>query len=228
MSSRPASLWYAFHQVPGQPGHVVVGVASDEFADGTVVQLPPPVRRPSGWTTEVHVPGPGRFPERVIVADRLSPGAPLLWYVVLPTPDTASDVDLIAFSTDHRADGDVLDAAGFAALGIDWGNQVGALRWDAASGLARQVYVAPALRRRGVGTKLGGAAVAFARTSGWATVQLDGRRTDLGEAWLSAVRDRSWIRLPERTSSAPPMTPPTEAAGVPDRNLRPDPATPAG
>jgi GNAT superfamily N-acetyltransferase len=160
----------------------------------------------------------------VVIADTLSPGAPLLWYVLLPAPDTASDVDLVAFSTADRAEGDVLDAPGFAAVGIDWTNQVGALRWDPASGLARQVYVAPAVRRRGVGTKLGAAAVGLASASGWAPVRVDGRRTDLGEAWMAGVRDRSWVDLPERTSSAPPMTPPEEAAGVPVRNLLPDAA----
>jgi GNAT superfamily N-acetyltransferase len=223
MSSDPAPHWYARHQVPGEPGYVVVGVASDEFADGMVVELPPPVRRPTGWTSEVHVAGTGQLPFRVLISDALSPEAPLLWYVVLPAPEAVSEVDLVTFSTANRAEGDVLDLAAFQAVGIDWSNQVGAMRWDARTGLVRQVYVAPAVRRRGVGTKLGAAAVCLSRVRGWAPMQVDGRRTDLGEAWVSAVRARSWIALPERTSWAPPMTPPEAAAGVPERNLVPDP-----
>jgi GNAT superfamily N-acetyltransferase len=223
MSNGLGSLWYARHQVPGEPGWVVVGVASAEFADGTVVELPPPVRRPTGWVAEVHLAGPGRVPHRVLIADAAIPGAPLLWYVVLPAPGTASEVDLVAFSTADRAEGDVLDAAAFQALGLDLSNQVGAMRWDTATGLVRQVYVAPAVRRRGVATKVGWAVACIVKGRGWAPLQADGRRTDLGEAWVSA-RSEGWrVHVPERTDWAPPMTPPAEAPGIPLRNLEPDP-----
>jgi GNAT superfamily N-acetyltransferase len=223
MSSGPPSFWYAHHQAPGSAGYVVVGVASDEFADGTVVELPLPVRRPSGWAAEVHVAGPGLVPHRVVVADAVNPGAPLLWYVLLPVADAPSEVDLVAFSTANRADGDVLGTAQFEALGIDWGNQVGAMRWDTVSGMVRQVYVAPAVRRRGVASKLGWAVACIVHSQGWAPLQADGVRTDLGEAWVTGRRDRWRVHVPDRTASAPPMTPPDEAAGIPARNLVPDP-----
>jgi hypothetical protein len=54
-------------------------------------------------------------------------------------------------------------------------------------------------------------------------LQVDGRRTDLGEAWVSGKRDEWRMQIPGRTRWAPPMTPPEEAAGVPERNLLPDP-----
>ena len=200
---------------------MVVGVAGGEFPDGMVVGLPAPARRPAGWVAEVHLAGPGPVPHRVVIADALVPGAPALWYVLLP--GTASAVDLVAFSTADRTDGDVLDATQFALLGIAWSNQVGGLRWDTVSGLVTQAYVAPAVRRRGVGTKLAAAAASLAAGRGWAALHADDRRTDLGEAWVTGVRARSWIELPERASWAPPMTPPEEAAGVTQRNLVPDP-----
>ncbi len=225
MAPREPFRWCARHRVPGEPGYVVVGMATTEFADGTVVELPPPARRPHGWQFEVHVAAAGRLPHRVVVADGAGPRAPLLWYVVAPVAGS-SEVDLIAFSTDDRPEGDVLDVAGFADLGIAWSNQVGALRWDTATGLGRQVYVAPTARRRGVGTKLGVAAVVTAAARGWAPVRVDGQRTDLGEAWLSSVWPTSWDDLPACSTVAPPMTPPAEAAGVPARNLVPDPGAP--
>ncbi len=222
---REAFRWYARHRVPGQPGYAVVGMSTTAFPDGTVIELPPPAQRPPGWQFEVHVAAPGRLPHRVVVADAPGTRAPALWYVVLPVAGTASGVDLVAFSTGDRPDGDVLDAAEFGALGIGWDNQVGALRWDAATGLGDQIYVAPQARRRGVGTKIGVAAVVLAAARGWAPVRVDGRRTDLGEAWLTAMWPRSWDDLPACTSPAPPMTPATEAVGVPERNLLPDPGS---
>ncbi|CCH86037.1 protein of unknown function [Modestobacter italicus] len=223
MPSGLESLWRAHHQAPGEPGYVVVAVASAEFADGTVVQLPPPVRRPTGWVAEVHLPGPGQAPSRVLIADAAVPGAPVLWYVVLPAPGTASEVDLVAFSTPDRAEGDVLDEAGLQALGIDWSNQVGAMRWDAATGLVRQVYVAPAFRRLGVATKVGWAVACVAAGRGWPALQADGQRTDLGEAWVAGRRDGWRTHVPERTGWSPPMTRPEDTTGVPRRNLEPDP-----
>ena len=223
MSNALGSIWYAHHQAPGDPGYVVVGVAGDEFPDGTVVPLPPPVRRPAGWLAEVHVAGAGLVPSRVLLADAAVPGAPMLWYVLLPVEGSASEVDLVAFSTVDRAEGDVLSTAGFEALGIGWENQVGAMRWDTVSGFVRQVYVAPAVRRRGVASKLGWAVACIVHSQGWASLQADGVRTDLGEAWV-AGRKHGWrVDVPERTSTVPPMTPPGEAAGVPERNLVPDP-----
>jgi GNAT superfamily N-acetyltransferase len=223
MSGALWPLWFARHQVPGEPGYVVVGVASDDFADGMVVELPPPARRPTGWVAEGHVAAAGQVPHRVLIADALAPGAPLLWYVVLPALDTVAEVDLVAFSTADRAEGDVLDAAGFDALGLTWSNQVGAMRWNTATGLVGQVYVAPAVRRRGVASKLAVAAACVTYGRGWPPLQVDGRRTDLGEAWVSGKRDEWRMQIPGRTRWAPPMTPPEEAAGVPERNLLPDP-----
>jgi GNAT superfamily N-acetyltransferase len=217
-------IWYAHHQSPGDPGYVVVGVAGGAFADGTVVELPLPARRPATWLAEVHVAAAGLVPHRVVVSDIATPGAPALWHVLLPAADRPSEVDLVAFSTADRADGDLLSAAQFETLGIDWGNQVGAMRWDTASGLVRQLYVAPEVRRRGVASKTGFAAVCIVRVQGWAPLRADGVRTDLGEAWVRGLPHRWRSDVPERTSTAPPMTPPAEATGVPERNLHPDPA----
>jgi GNAT superfamily N-acetyltransferase len=228
MPQRPAPLWYARHHVPGQPGSVVVGVAGGEFPEGSVVDLPTPARRPAGWVTEAHVAGPGALPHRVLVSDLVAPAAPLLWYFAVPAPDVPAGIDLVAFSTTDQAEGDVLDAPAFDALGLAWGNQVGAIRWDAGTGLISQVYVAPTVRRRGVGTKLVAAAAGLTHGRNWPELHADGRRTDLGEAWVSGVRAAAWLEVAPRTGTAPPMTPPADAVGVPTRNLVPDGATPAG
>jgi GNAT superfamily N-acetyltransferase len=222
MPQRPASFWYARHHVSGQPGSVVVGVAGDEFPDGSVVDLPAPARRPAGWISEVHVAGPGALPHRVLVSDLVAPAAPLLWYVAVPAPGAPANIDLIAFSTTDRVEGDVLDARAFDALGLAWSNQVGAIRWDRGTGLISQVYVAPTVRRRGVGTKLAAAATFLALGRDWPELRADGRRTDLGEAWVSGVQAGAWLEVAPRTETAPPMTPPPDAVDVPRRNLVPD------
>jgi GNAT superfamily N-acetyltransferase len=202
---------------------VVVGVAGDEFPDGSVVDLPAPASRPAGWVAEVHVAAPGQLPHRVLMSAVMAPGAPLLWYVALPAADAPASLDLVAFSTRDRPAGDVLDAASFGALGLAWSNQVGAVRWETGTGLVQQFYVAPAVRRRGVGTALMAAALCVTQGRGWPELRADGRRTDLGEAWLTGVAIGSWVDLPVRTEIPPPMTPPAEATGVPRRNLEPDP-----
>lgn len=224
-------VWYARHR--SGTGTVLVGVAGDDFPNEAVVEMPGDVHRPSGWVLESHLTGDGGLPVRVLTADWLAPAAPRLWYVLVPVPgSTPAEVDLVAFSTPNRAEGDVLDVAAFGTLRISWANQVAAVRWRPGSGLVRQVYVAPAFRRRKVGSKLLVAAAGVRVAHGWAPLRADGRRTDLGEAWLSDKPAVWRSRIAERTEQAPPMTPVEKTAGVPVRNLVPDdpqhPVTPAG
>ena len=214
-------IWYASHAV--ERGRVVVGIATPDFAAGSVVELPGPPRHPVGWQIEAHVPVPGRLPRSVVVAPEVAPAAPLLWAVVAPAETgRADEVDLVAFSTTDAPDGALLDRTVFAHTGLSWGNQVGALRWSTTTGLMRQIYVSPAHRRRRVGSKLVAMAVGVRVSMGWAELGSDGRRTDLGEAWAASAPAWSQRYVPARTEHLPPMTPDEEAVGVPSRNLLPD------
>ncbi len=219
-------IWYASHA--GEPGRVLVGIATGAFPAGTVVELPGPPRRPAGWQVEAHAPVTGRLPRSVVVSPEVAPAAPLLWGVVAPADGGREDeVDLVAFSTTHAPDGALLDRRVFARTGLSWSNQVGALRWSTTTGILRQIYVSPAHRRRRVGSKLVAMAVGIRITMDWAELRSDGRLTDLGDAWASAAPE--WTRRygSPRTAHLPPMTPDDEAVGVPARNLRPDRELPA-
>ncbi|MEU2349734.1 hypothetical protein [Modestobacter sp. NPDC049651] len=223
-SARPtgdAAIWYARHRTPG--GQVLVGVSGDDFPDAAVVDLPGPPARPARWLLEASGPGPGRPPHRVVVARRVAPDVPLLWTVLLPA-GASGVVDLVAFSVPGRAHGDVLDPAAFAALGLAWSNQVAAVRWRPATGLVEQVYVAPTARRRGVAGVLLLTAAGVRVGQGWPALHGDGRRTDLGQAWVDAA-GAGWrrARVAERTARVRPMTPPAAAVGVPARLLVPTP-----
>jgi GNAT superfamily N-acetyltransferase len=220
LSPAGTGLWSARHR--SATGTVVLVTSGTDFPDGTVVDLPGDARRPAGWALEVHRDDAGSLAHRVVTADWVAPGAPLLWYVAVPVAAAdLAELDLVAFSTTHRAEGDVLDLTGFRALGISWRNQVAAVRWCVTTGLVRQVYVAPDARRRRIGTKLVAAAAGVAVAEGWSSVHGDGRRTDLGEAWL-ADKSAAWqSRIAARTEHLPPMTPAGRTDGVPMRNLVP-------
>jgi hypothetical protein len=202
-------------------------MATTDFGDGTVVELPGPARRPAGWVLEAHVPATGRAPTRVVVSPGAAPSAPHLWAVLMPAgPEHGNQVDLVAFSTgDHP-----LGRAGWESLGLDWSNQLGAVRWSVATGVVGQVYVAPAHRRLRIASKLLMMAAGTRVALGWPSLRSDGRLTDLGDAWLGRAPDWWRSRVPERSSHLPPMTPVDRRAGVPLRNLEPDgpPVTPAG
>ncbi|MCW2676550.1 MAG: hypothetical protein JWR70_1590 [Modestobacter sp.] len=208
-------------------------MATTDFGDGTVVELPGPARRPAGWVLEAHVPAPGRAPARVVVSSEAAPSAPHLWAVLMSAgPEHGDQVDLVAFSTGDHPDGTLLGRAGWESLGLDWSNQVGAVRWSVSTGVVGQVYVAPTHRRMRIASKLllmaAGARVAL----GWASLRSDGRLTDLGDAWLGRAPDWWRSRVPERSAHLPPMTPVGRTAGIPLRNLVADaprpPVTPAG
>ena len=220
-------IWYASHAV--ERGRVLVGIATPDFAAGSVVELPGPPRHPAGWQVEAHVPIAGRLPRRVLVSPGAAPTAPLLWGVVAPAGAGRGDqVDLVAFSTADAPDGALLDSAAFARLDLAWSNQVGALRWSPSSGVIGQIYVAPAHRRRGVAAKLVLMAVGIRIAMGWTTLGSDGRLTDLGDAWLSDAPGWWQRYIPARSAHLPPMTPEEEAVGIPARNLQPDRELPAG
>jgi GNAT superfamily N-acetyltransferase len=166
---------------------------------------------PNGKILELHV-GP-----------TVAPAAPPLWYVEKPeTADRPPAMVLVAFATTDLPEGAVVDHATFTAMPVASNQQVGAIRWWPSSGLVHQIYVVPARRRQGIGTKLIAAAGAYRAARGWTPMWGNGERTDLGEVHTAALPSPFQDRLTPRTQVMPPMTPPEEAVGLERRLLEPD------
>ena len=198
--------WWARLSDPGEPGRpatrTLVGVLSDEFPAHTLVDLPGD-HRPSGWIVAVRTdPASGR----ALTVDVRLPHAPLLWYVEVGEPDADPPATtLVAFSDPRYPDGTVLAGSEARAAGVLGEQQVAALRWWPHLGLANQIYVAPAHRRRGIAAKLGHAAFALQRARELPDLHADGRRTDLGENWREGLPAYVAWRLAPRTHRLPPM-----------------------
>ncbi|SDF61934.1 hypothetical protein [Klenkia brasiliensis] len=159
------------------------------------------------------MPQPGRAPSRVLVSPDVAPRAPHLWCVLRAAGPGApgGDVDLVAFSTAHLDDGAVVAADALSWLDVGWANQVGAVRWTAATGVVGQVFVAPEHRRLRVAAKLLMVAAGVRVALGWASLRSDGRLTDLGDSWLTAAPEWWRHRVPGRAAHLPPMDrPPTD------------------
>jgi GNAT superfamily N-acetyltransferase len=190
--------WYA-RLADGEPGcRRLVAVFSADFPPGTVVDLPG-ARLPTGWQVAVTSEG-GRVRSVAIAL----PDAPLLWYIELPEPDATT---LVAFSDARYPEGSVLTAAEAQAAGVSGDDQVAALRWWPGTGLVHQVYVQPAVRRRGVAGKLAQAAGGIQVARGLPDLHGDGRRTDLGERWREGLPGYVATRLARHTHRLPAMTP---------------------
>jgi GNAT superfamily N-acetyltransferase len=135
--------------------------------------------------------------------------APALWYVEhAETAARPPAFTLVAFDTNDHPDGTIVDERTFVGMGIDSSQQVAAVRWWPKTGQIHQIYVDPAHRRRGIGTKLSLAAGGYNTGSGWAPFWVSGERTDLGEAVVRQVEPELRSRITARTRVMPPMTPP--------------------
>jgi GNAT superfamily N-acetyltransferase len=134
--------------------------------------------------------------------------APALWYVEQPeTSAQPPAFTLVAFDSAEHEDGTIVDERTFAGMGIGGDNQVAAIRWWPKTGQVHQVYVQPAHRRRGIGSKLTLAAGGYNTGRGWAPIWISGERTELGEAVLTQVQPALRSRVTPRTKVMPPMTP---------------------
>lgn len=210
--SRPdrGSVWYArFAHEDGEES--LVGVATEEFGDGTVVDLSdlhPEVRLPPRWLVQVrHRPGkPGL---RLLRVNPDTSGCTVpLWFVEHPEPAADPPAHtVVAFTGDGAAEGSVRTAAEVARRGLSAADQVGAVRWWYESGLVHQIYVQPARRREGIARALLQAAAGVRVSNGWASLHGNGQRTDLGELFTSAGPTFLRTRVAPRTHRLPPMTP---------------------
>lgn len=134
----------------------------------------------------------------VAIAPWATAEAPGLWFVEADasTPDRALH-SLVAFDSEHHADGTVIPNAAFFTLPVRSDQQLAALRWDTATGEIDQIYVAPGARDRGVAKKLIIAGGAYHAHRGWeGKIHIGGRRSDAVEEMLAG---RSPLRIRPRT-----------------------------
>lgn len=214
------SIWWG--RRPRGPIVDVLGFGDDAQPDGAVIDLDADPSAPVLMRAEVEA-----GTQRVLalhVGDWLPREAPALWYVEYPeTAARPPAMALVAFATPHRAPGTVVDAPTFTEMPVRSDEQAGAVRWYPATGLLHQIYVSPALRRRGVGSKLLAAAGAYRAAKGWAPIWGNGERTDLGEVFIRDLPSPFQARITARSRVVPPMTPADAAAGLDRRLLEPDP-----
>jgi GNAT superfamily N-acetyltransferase len=115
-------------------------------------------------------------------------------------------VNLVAFASDARPAGTVVNNYQFATMGVRSEEQAASVRWYPRDGLVHQIYVAPQWRRLLVGTKLLYAAGALHQSLGWTgKLHSDGRRTPAGDALTANLPHP--IRIAALTETMPSMDP---------------------
>ncbi|HEU5006764.1 MAG TPA: GNAT family N-acetyltransferase [Jatrophihabitantaceae bacterium] len=196
--------WYARVHAPGEPTRVL-WVESDLHPDGALVDLqagPEQRAATAGWRSAAVV-ADGSVTALELSADR---GVRDLWFVEFRESATRPPaVNLMAFAGHGRRAGELLDRADLSNVAVRRADQLGALRWYPATGEVDQIYVAPAARRRGVGSGLVYAAAVLSIARGWPRMWADGQRTVLGEAFRNGSEFGD--RAADLTHVAPPMTP---------------------
>jgi ribosomal protein S18 acetylase RimI-like enzyme len=142
------------------------------------------------------------------------PNAPPLWFVELRESNAQPPaVTIVAFTGHGGPPGRLYDQPDADDLPIVSTDQVGAVRWYPATGEIDQIYVAPELRRRQIGTALLVSAGTLSVARGWPRLWSDGQRTVLGEHFRNSQAWRS--RAADLTHIAPPMSPGDPAAFAP-------------
>ena len=186
----PANAWYRRDEHVGRRWWRARCYFDDRFPDGHVVAPDDDPGDLTGvleiWHTDLD--DAGRLV--VTVDDWAAPGAPDCWYVAIESPaERGPTASLVAFATEHFAPGTVIPDHEFFGLPVRNDAQVAALRWYRDEAVVEQVFVAPALRRHHMATKIIYAASAFHQASGWpGRLRSDGRRTDLGEQLVAGLR----------------------------------------
>jgi GNAT superfamily N-acetyltransferase len=157
---------------------------TEEAADGAFIEAPDP-----GWPTLWETFETDRGVLRIEVADIVAPEAPALWFVLIDEPRaTPPATNLVAFASDARPAGTVVNNYQFATMGVHSDEQAAAVRWYPHDGLVHQVYVAPPWRRHQVGTLVLYSAGAVHQSMGWAgRLHSDGRRTTAGDALTANI-----------------------------------------
>lgn len=142
----------------------------------------------------------------------VAPGAPAVWFVHLHESGPQPATILVAFDTSHQPPGTVVSDPVFFHMPVRSEQQVGAIRWWHDDAVVDQLFVRNDMRRRHVGTVLVYAASAFHQFNGWqGRLHSDGRRTNLGDAFVTGLRHPDRIARLEQLMA--PMDPPPSTGG---------------
>jgi len=176
----------------------LVALISGHHPDGAVVG-PGPDRAGFQGAIELLTVRLDGFRRPVVeIAPWATPEAPGLWFVEADasTPDRSMH-SLVAFGTEHHANGTIIPNAAFFTLPVRSDQQLAALRWDTTTGEIDQIYVAPDVRDRGVAKKMVIVGGAYHAHRGWeGKIHVGGRRSDTVEEMLVG---RSPLRVTPRT-----------------------------
>jgi GNAT superfamily N-acetyltransferase len=144
---------------------------------------------------------------RVEVSDAIAPDAPSIWFAMIDEPKASPRaMNLVAFATDARPAGTVVNHYQFATMRTPSELQVAAVRWYPRDGLVHQVYVSPEWRRQQVGSLILYSAGAVHQSMGWpGKLHSDGRRTTAGDALTSNIPHP--VRIAPLSETMPNMDP---------------------
>ena len=176
----------------------VVGLLSGHFPDGATVGPGPDLAEFPDAIELLTVRLDSLRRPVVAIAPWATAGAPALWFVEMDasTPDRSMH-SLVAFGTEHHANGTIIPNAAFFTLPVRSDQQLAALRWDTTTGEIDQIYVAPDVRDRGVAKKMIIVGGAYHVHRGWeGKIHVGGRRSDTVEEMLVG---RSPLRVTPRT-----------------------------
>ena len=146
-----------------------------------------------------------------------------LYFVHIPAtgtgPDQAHELLALACDEQGRPGAGIVMTMSRAAADRFVDEQIGAIRWHQASGVASEIYVTPRMRRQGVATALWRTARNLhTMATGGRPLRISGRRTVLGDLLAQRVCDPP----PPLEELVLPMTPREEAAGAGQHQLAPD------
>jgi GNAT superfamily N-acetyltransferase len=185
-----------------------IGVLSKHHPDGTKVGPGPLLSDFPGALELLSLRLDDSRRPVVSIAPWAAAGAPPLWFVEMDASTAIRPMhSMVAFAESQLLDGTIVSNSSFFTMPVRSDEQVGAVRWDTATGEIDQIYVAPEHRGQRLARKLILTAGAYHEHRGWdGKIHVGGRRSDAVEELL---QDRSSLRvLPrtERTVVVDPVT----------------------
>ncbi len=143
----------------------------------------------------------------VTVSPRGAPTSPSAWFVAIRGSESDRPrMTLVAFASDHLADGTIVSDAAFVTMPVKSESQAAAIRWWADTAVVDEIYVQAEHRRTHLGSKLIYTASGYHQHQGWPDrLHSDGRRTDLGQRFVVGLRHPD--RIAAWKDRAAPMDP---------------------